>query len=259
MTRSIYVFNPPPGWLVPTDGWVPPEGWTPDPGWPPAPPNWAFWVTAPPPAVGVPARVSPPAVDPQPVPSNSVPPPAAGSPETDRTEPASIDSHARTRLLEDRIGELEAELNQLRATPAPGADTVDLDDERVLQEVGIYRYHHPLENAAQYKDQLSALSEEIKTMVKQGEAVLASDMFTFNNSLAQGRKMTREFSKLMLRAYNAEADNCVRSLRAGNVVTAKKRLDASVAAIAKLGSMMEMRVSPEYHDLRRKELLRNAV
>jgi hypothetical protein len=172
----------------------------------------------------------------------------------DRADPIRIDSNARTRLLEDRIGELEAELMQLRATPAPGADTVELDDERVLQEVGIYRYHHPLENSAQYKDQIAALSDDIKTMVKRGEAVLASDMFTFNNSLAQGRKMTREFSKLMLRAYNAEADNCVRSLRAGNVVTAKKRLDASVAAIAKLGSMMEMRVNPEYHELRRKEL-----
>ncbi|WP_020543214.1 DUF4041 domain-containing protein [Nonomuraea coxensis] len=28
---------------------------------------------------------------------------------------------------------------------------------------------------------------------------------------AEGRKMVRDFSKLMLRAYNAEADNCVRS------------------------------------------------
>lgn len=66
--------------------------------------------------------------------------------------------------------------------------------------------------------------------------------------------MTAEFSKLMLRAYNAEADNCVRSLRAGNVVSAKKRLEASIAAIAKLGAMMEMRVNPEYHALRVKEL-----
>ena len=36
--------------------------------------------------------------------------------------------------------------------------------------------------------------------------------------------MTADLSKLMLRAYNAEADNCVRSLRAGNIHTAKKRL-----------------------------------
>lgn len=137
---------------------------------------------------------------------------------------------------------------------ALASDIVDLDDERVLQEVGIYRYHHPLENAAAYKDKLAALDERIKDMVKRGVAVLASDMFTFNNSLAKGRRMTSEFSRLMLRAYNAEADNCVRVLRAGNVVTAKKRLDASVEAIAKLGSMMEMRVNPDFHQLRFEEL-----
>lgn len=133
-------------------------------------------------------------------------------------------------------------------------DIVDLDDERVLQEVGIYRYHHPLENAAGYKEKLATLDQRIKEMIKQGEAVLVSDMFTFNNSLAKGRRMTSEFSRLMLRAYNAEADNCVRVLRAGNVITAKKRLDASVKAIAKLGSMMEMRVNPDFHQLRFEEL-----
>jgi hypothetical protein len=90
--------------------------------------------------------------------------------------------------------------------------------------------------------------------VKRGDAILASDMFTFNNSLAKGRKMTADFSKLMLRAYNAEADSCVRALRAGNVVTAKKRLQASVEAVARLGSMMEMRVNPAYHEVRIQEL-----
>ena len=120
--------------------------------------------------------------------------------------------------------------------------------------MGIYQYHHPLENAAEYKDRLSLLMDEIKAMVRSGDAVLASDQFTFNNSIAQGRKMTREFAKLMLRAYNAEADNCVRTLRAGNVLTAKKRLESSVTAIAKLGTMMEMRINPKFHDLRFKEL-----
>jgi len=158
------------------------------------------------------------------------------------------------RGVRARVAELEAENARLLSAETSPGDTVDLDDEHVLQEVGIYRYHHPLENAAEYKTQLNDLGEQIKDMVKQGQAVVASDMFTFNNSLAKGRKMTGEFSKLMLRAYNAEADNCVRALRAGNVVTAKKRLDASVTAIAKLGAMMEMRVHPEYHQLRYREL-----
>jgi hypothetical protein len=152
--------------------------------------------------------------------------------------------------------ELARAVNQGHPVASLGtpSDLVDLNDERVLQEVGIYRYHHPLENSAEYRDKLDDLQNRIKESVKGGDAILTSNMFTFDNSLAKGRRMTCDLSKLMLRAYNAEADNCVRSLRAGNIVTAKKRLEASVSAIAKLGTMMEMRVSPDYHALRLEEL-----
>jgi hypothetical protein len=160
---------------------------------------------------------------------------------------------AEVEALRRRIVSLEAELDEARAAFGD-VDIVELDDERVLQEVGIYRYHHPLENAAAYKDRLGDLQTRIKDAVRAGEAILASDMFTFNNSLAKGRKMTSDLSKLMLRAYNAEADNCVRALRAGNVATATKRLEAAVASIAKLGAMMEMRVNPAYHSMRIEEL-----
>jgi hypothetical protein len=171
-----------------------------------------------------------------------------------------------------KLAEAEAEVGQLRMKVAElqhalaeqssagalagagSAELVDLDDERVLQEVGIYRYHHPLENAQEYRDRLQDIQDRIKDAVKRGDAVLASDMFTFNNSLARGRRMTSDYSKLMLRAYNAEADSCVRSLRAGNVVTAKRRLEASVESIARLGSMMEMRINPTYHQIRIEEL-----
>ena len=49
-----------------------------------------------------------------------------------------------------------------------------------------------------------------------------SSTFTFDNSLAKGQKMAGDLGKLMLRAYNAEVDNCLRSLRVGNVVTARR-------------------------------------
>jgi hypothetical protein len=91
-------------------------------------------------------------------------------------------------------------------------------------------------------------------VVKAGRAVLAADMFTFNGSLVKGRKMVADLSRLMLRAYNAEADNCVRSLRSGNISTAARRLEAAMTAIEKLGTIMEMRVNPSYHALRVAEL-----
>ncbi|MCU1499011.1 MAG: putative helicase [Acidimicrobiales bacterium] len=168
---------------------------------------------------------------------------------------APVDDGAELVELRAALASLQAELAQMHAAVgAASSDVVELDDERILQEVGIYRYHHPLENADAYKDRLRDLQERIKDAVKQGDAIEASDMFTFNNSLAKGRKMTGDLGKLMLRAYNAEADNCVRSLRAGNVLTAKKRLEASVTSIAKLGSMMEMAISAAYHQLRNEEL-----
>lgn len=165
-----------------------------------------------------------------------------------------LDAEAALRA---RVAVLEAELNAVRARMASddGLDGyVILDDDRVLQSVGIYRYHHPLENAAAFKERLDALSARIAESVKAGMAIVASNMFTYDNSLAKGRRMVADLSRLMLRAYNAEADNSIRSLRVGNVVTAKKRLDASRESIAKLGAMMEMRISDEFHALRVEEI-----
>jgi hypothetical protein len=160
--------------------------------------------------------------------------------------------------LRARVAVLEAEIAALRARATGSVDDDDgyvvLDDDRVLQSVGIYRYHHPLESAAAFKERLDELSGRIAESVTAGRAIVASNMFTFDNSLAKGRKMTDDLSKLMLRAYNAEADNSIRSLRVGNVVTAKKRLDASRTSIAKLGAMMEMHISDAFHALRVEEI-----
>lgn len=155
-----------------------------------------------------------------------------------------------------RLAYLEAENASLRAqiNESTAREYVELDDARVLQDVGIYRYHHPLESAAAYQDELRDLERVVAEVISSGRAIVRSELFTLNNSLSQGRRMTDDLAKLMLRAYNAEADNAIRTLRAGNVVTAMKRLDASRRAIAKLGRLMEMHISEEFHDLRVREI-----
>ncbi len=275
-------FNAPPGWPVAPPGWVPPDGWVPDSSWPPAPPGWAFWVPdeapAAPPAAEAPAVQPPAAVVPADPATVGAPPiaqaddealrsPRHAAPETPATgpmpavTPPAPSQFARVRDLEAEVDVLRRQLDQAnrRASeqrPAAGADDdyVELDDARLLQQVGIYHYHHPLENAELYRERLTELREQVKETVKNGKAIEASDMFSYNNSLALGRRMTADFSKLMLRAYNAEADNCVRALRAGALAAATKRLETAANTIARLGKMMEMRVAPEYHDLRITEL-----
>lgn len=225
---SGVIFNPPPGWPKPPSGWQPPAGWTPDPSWPPAPAGWQLWLDE-----GISSPASPAPESPEP----------SIHPDSERVDAA-------------RIAFLEAENAALRqrVQASAGDSPVELDDARVLQDVGIYRYHHPLESAAAYQERLANLEERIAEVIKSDKAIARSELFTFNNSLSQGRRMTSDLGKLMLRAYNAETDNALRTLRAGNVVTAKRRLEASRTAIAKLGALMEMRIDDAFHDLRIEEI-----
>ena len=251
---AAFVFNPPPGWKVPSDRWSPPPGWKPDSSWPPAPAGWVFWAPAQVTATEPP--IPPPTILPPAAPSIASTPPSLPPPLVAAPAAPPVPSVAPGTATASSVAQLEAEIAALRAqlAAAGGADIVDLNDERVLQEVGIYRYHHPVENSEEYRDRLRDLQEQLKSFVKDGQAILTSDMFTFNGSLAKGRKMTADFSKLMLRAYNSEADNCVRTVRAGNVLTATKRLEAAIVSIEKLGSMMEMCINPAYHTLRVEEI-----
>jgi hypothetical protein len=111
---------------------------------------------------------------------------------------------------DSRVALLEAENAALRArleAIGTNADTVvELNDERVLQDVGIYRYHHPLENAVAYRARLDGVGARIAELVKAGTAIEKSNMFTFDGSLSKGRSFTNDLARLMLRAYNAEAE-----------------------------------------------------
>ena len=66
--------------------------------------------------------------------------------------------------------------------------------------------------------------------------------------------MVRDYSKLVLRAYNAEADNLVRALKPYKLDSAIERLNKIAGAIAKLGKTMNIRISDAYHRARIKEL-----
>lgn len=132
---------------------------------------------------------------------------------------------------------------------------VETEDVAALQEVGVYEYRHPLSDAVEYQAQLKTLRASIKEMARaNGGAVTGATDWVVNGSAPEGRKMVRETCKLMLRAYNAEADNLVRGLKPYKLDQALARLDRAVEVIQKLGRTMTVEVSPRYHRLRRREL-----
>jgi hypothetical protein len=168
--------------------------------------------------------------------------------ERERAEAASALAVERAEA-ESEKKKLLSELEALRA------DVVETRDVALLQEAGIYEYRHPLASAVSYQAKQREIQDRVKTMVRSdGGAVLHSTEWTVNGSAAQGRKMVREYSKLMLRAYNAEADNLVRGLKPYKLDAAIERLKKVAETIRRLGATMGIRISDEYQALRVYEL-----
>ncbi|MFI7590411.1 DUF4041 domain-containing protein [Micromonospora sp. NPDC049359] len=153
----------------------------------------------------------------------------------------------------DRLTQQTAELNQQMT--GLKRHVVVTEEIALLQEVGVYEYQHPLTDAVAYQGKLATIQDQIKAMArKDGGAVQVSANWTVSGSEAKGRAMVRDISKLMLRAYNAEADNLVRGLKPYKLDSAKERLNKVAETIARLGVQMGIRISDDYHRLRIKEL-----
>ncbi|WP_208113924.1 DUF4041 domain-containing protein [Actinomycetospora succinea] len=166
------------------------------------------------------------------------------------------ESEAQQRRAKDELDSLRAELATVTAELQEAKQSVvETREAALLQEVGVYQYHHPLDDALAYKTELAKVRDLMKAMnLKDGGAVTGATDWTVNGSAAQGRAMVRETSKLMLRAYNAEADNLVRGLKPYKLQSACDRLNKVVATIEKLGKTVHIRVTPQYHALRLQEL-----
>ncbi|WP_085369859.1 DUF4041 domain-containing protein [Leifsonia sp. NCR5] len=133
-------------------------------------------------------------------------------------------------------------------------ERVDVADIVALQEVGLFDYEHPAQSSAALATELESVRSRIKNMVRDKRAVTTTSGFTFNNSAAQGKKFINDMTKVLLRAYNAEAENAIKATKAGNLYSAQTRLTKAAEQIANGGKMIQLRITDEYHRLRLKEL-----
>jgi seryl-tRNA synthetase len=153
------------------------------------------------------------------------------------------------------LQKLFAEVRGLRAAHARlSQQLVETRETAILQEAGIYQYRHPLDDAVAYKAKLAGVQARIKDAVKAGTAVRGAMNWTVNGSVREGAKMVREFSKLMLRAYNNEADHAVASMKPYTLDSSAARLQKARETITRLGGTMNIMVTDSYHRLRVEEL-----
>lgn len=119
---------------------------------------------------------------------------------------------------------------------------------------GIYKPHYDYKTSAEFKQKLEEIIDRQKQAIKNGSATHCPINWEVGGSKAEGAKMTKHYSKLMLRAFNGECDAATAKVRWNNVTNMEARIEKAYEAINKLGSSHKITVATEYSDLKLQEL-----
>lgn len=168
---------------------------------------------------------------------------------------------SRERWLEELRGlqsqklDLETEYQRGRAHYDTLKAEVALLEEN-LEDIsfGIYRPHFTFQTSDEYKTALEGLWSEQKAMIRNGMAVVCRDNWVVSGSKQAGERMTKQYTKLMLRSFNAECDAAIAKVAWNNLPTMSERIRKSFDALNKLGTVMQMEILAPFRDLKLREL-----
>lgn len=104
-----------------------------------------------------------------------------------------------------------------------------------------------------YKEELKAIRQKQKEMVKNKTAVEYSDWLV-NGSKKEGKKLTNSMIKLVLRCFNVECDNVILKVKFNNYDSCVNKLYGVRESINKISDCTNVTISYDYLQLKLKEL-----
>ena len=119
---------------------------------------------------------------------------------------------------------------------------------------GLYKPHYDYNTSAEFKQKLEEIINREKQIIKNESATFCPIKWEAGGSKSERIKMTKHYSKLMLRAFNGECDAAIAKVRWNNIGTMEARIGKAFEAINKLGSTHQITVAKEYYDLKLQEL-----
>lgn len=119
---------------------------------------------------------------------------------------------------------------------------------------GIYEPHFGFDTSTKYKLNLEKIRTEQKRTIKENTAVFSATEWSVGGSIREGQKMTNQYMKLMLRAFNNECDAAVLKVKWNNVFIMEERINRAFNAINKLGTIHSIEIANEYLNLKLDEL-----
>jgi len=119
---------------------------------------------------------------------------------------------------------------------------------------GLYEPHYDYKTSEEFKEKLEEIINRQKQAIKNDIATCCSIKWEVGGSKTEGAKMTKHYSKLMLRAFNGECDAATAKVRWNNIGNMEARIEKAYEAINKLGDTHHIIITKDYFDLKLQEL-----
>jgi len=145
--------------------------------------------------------------------------------------------------------------DQLQAQASQLKGQIDLfTSEQTVIDCGLYTPTYDFDISQKYKDELDRIRDRQKDRLKDETAAICTQNWTVNGSASEGKKQTKAYTRLMLRAFNGEADGLIANVRWNNVQRMIERLEGVYQAINKLGEVHTIHIQRDYFQLKLQEL-----
>jgi len=123
-----------------------------------------------------------------------------------------------------------------------------------IQSFGVYKPHFDFKTSEEYKAKLEQNYEKQKALIKDDKAASCTTEWSVGGSRREGERMTKQYTKLMVRAFNGESDSCILKVKWNNVVTMEERIRKTHEAINKLGTSHNIFITQDYLNMKVEEL-----
>lgn len=143
---------------------------------------------------------------------------------------------------------LNEKLNILKSALSP------LEEQSLLISFGFYESQYDFNESIQYQNRLDVIKQKQKELIKNFQAVACNTEWSLGDSKSEGKKMIKNISKLILRAFNGECDSCITKVKYSNIKVMENRIKNAFEALNKLGSVINAYITNDFLNLKLEEL-----
>ncbi len=165
-----------------------------------------------------------------------------------------IEKQNEIKIAEERLNELNDKYQaSLKIHEGLEYEITLYNDSLEIGTFGLYEPQFSFETSDKFKVEIDNNYLKQKELIKCGEAVICTTEWTVGGSKTEGRKMTNQYKKLMLYAFNGECEGLIAKVKWNNAIKTKERIQKTFDSINKLGESQTIHITTEFLNLKLEE------